>query len=159
MKTLLLFLALTGSARASDQARIGEVGKTLDAFHQAASKADGAAYFDLFAPQGVFLGTDAKERWTVEEFKKYAMPHLSKGKGWTYVPHDRHVDLSADGETAWFDELLDSKSYGLCRGTGVLLKISGKWKIAQYHLTIPVPNELADTMVKMIRSGKAPGGK
>jgi hypothetical protein len=151
MKLLLLFFV--SSVAAADP--VAEVGKTLDAFHQAASKADGAAYFDLFAPQGVFLGTDASERWTVEEFKKYAMPHFSKGKGWTYAPHDRHIELK--GDTAWFDELLDNKSYGLCRGTGVLLKIGGKWKIAQYHLTIPVPNSLADTVVKMIREGKSKG--
>jgi len=128
-----------------------EITDTLDRFHQAASKADGQVYFDLFAPEGIFIGTDASERWTVEEFKKYANPHFSKGKGWTYVPRDRHVDFAPGGEIAWFDELLDSKAYGTCRGTGVLRKVSGKWKISQYHLTIPVPNELAEPVVKMIR--------
>jgi hypothetical protein len=29
--------------------------------------------------------------------------------------------------------------------------VDGTWKIAQYHLTIPVPNALADTLVLMIR--------
>src|SRR5437868_6029502 len=75
-----------------------EITDTLDRFHQAASKADGQVYFDLFAPEGIFIGTDASERWTVEEFKKYASPHFSKGKGWTYVPRDRHVDFAPGGE-------------------------------------------------------------
>ena len=41
---------------------------------------------------------------------------------------------------AWFDELLDTQMK-LCRGSGVLQKIDGKWKIAHYVLSIAVPNE------------------
>ena len=129
-----------------------EVAKVLDAFHQAASKADGETYFNLFAPGGVFIGTDATERWTVEEFNKYAMPHFSKGKGWTYVPKKRNIALSGDAQVAWFDEILESESYGTCRGTGVLVRKANNWKVAQYHLTIPVPNDLAKQVVQMIRS-------
>ncbi|MGE0172271.1 MAG: nuclear transport factor 2 family protein [Oligoflexales bacterium] len=131
-----------------------EVVKVLDQFHGAAAKADGATYFGLFAPQGVFIGTDPGERWTVEEFKKYAEPHFAKGQGWTYVAKTRHVDISPSKDVAWFDELLDNKSYGVCRGTGVLLKLNGAWKISQYHLTIPIPNELALDTVKAIRGQK-----
>jgi hypothetical protein len=156
MKTLLVALAVFGAAvaRAGD-APSKPVAETLDHFHQAASKADAATYFDLFAPEGVFIGTDATERWTVEEFKKYAMPHFSKGKGWTYVPKSRHIDLAPGGDVAWFDEILESKSYGTCRGSGVLRRINNQWKISQYHLTIPVPNELAESVVKMIRAREA----
>lgn len=128
-----------------------EVEKILDGLHQAASKADGEAYFELFAPDGVFLGTDATERWTLPEFKAYVAPHFSKGKGWTYIPSKRHVKISADGTTAWFDESLTNKNYGLCRGSGVLSKRGKKWKISQYHLTIPIPNRLAKKVVSMIR--------
>jgi hypothetical protein len=127
------------------------VAATLDRFHEAASKADGKTYFGLFAPEGVFIGTDATERWSVAEFEAYAAPHFAKGKGWTYVPRDRHVVFAAP-TVAWFDELLDSKSYGVCRGSGVLRKLDGAWKVSQYHLTIPVPNALADKVVEMIRT-------
>ena len=156
MKNLALALILStvavapGIAFAVDSQQ--PIAETLDHFHQAASKADGKAYFELFAPEGVFIGTDASERWTVEEFKKYAMPHFSKGKGWTYVPKLRHIDVAPGGDVAWFDEILENKSYGTCRGSGVLRKIDNHWRISQYHLTIPVPNELADTVVTMIRS-------
>jgi hypothetical protein len=149
MKALLI--GLFAASRAALAVDTQPVAETLDRFHQAASKADAAAYFDLFAPEGVFIGTDAKERWTVEEFRKYALPHFSKGKGWTYVAKSRNVELAPGGEIAWFDEILDNKSYGVCRGSGVLRKVDGRWKIAQYHLTIPVPNELADSVVKQIR--------
>jgi ketosteroid isomerase-like protein len=134
-----------------------EIEQVLDQFHQAAAKADGATYFGLFAPEGVFLGTDASERWTVEEFKAYAAPHFAKGQGWTYVSTARHVALAPAGDVAWFDELLTNKSYGVCRGTGVLRRIGAAWRISQYHLTIPVPNQLADKVVAMIRDRPGTG--
>lgn len=151
---LLSGVVMSEVCRADNGAASAEVGKTLDQFHAAASKADGPTYFGLFAPEGVFIGTDATERWPVDEFRQYAMPFFSKGKGWTYTPGVRHIDLAPSEDVAWFDEILDNKSYGVCRGSGVLRKIGGKWRVSQYHLTIPVPNDLADTVVKMIRQGK-----
>src|SRR5262245_50227026 len=68
------------------------IGRVLDQFHDAASKADGTRYFSYLAPEAVFLGTDGTERWTKEEFRAYAEPYFSKGKGWTFVPRDRHVE-------------------------------------------------------------------
>lgn len=147
-----LFLT-AGTASLSAQAS-GEptaVGAVLDAFHSAAAKADEEAYFALLAPNAVFLGTDATERWDKTAFRAFAHPYFSQGKGWTFKPRDRHIDLSRDGKVAWFDELLDSESYGECRGTGVLEKVDGGWKITQYHLTIPMPNDLAKEFVARIR--------
>lgn len=154
MKGFFVFAVLTTLTCRGAMGPKKEIERTLDRFHESAAKADGKTYFELFAPEGIFIGTDATERWTVDEFRKYAEPHFSKGKGWKYVPTKRNVDLSPAGEVAWFDELLDSKSYGTCRGTGVLRKIGADWKISQYHLTIPVPNQLADKVVKMIREPK-----
>lgn len=129
-----------------------EVDQTLNSFHEAASKADGKTYFSLFAPEGVFIGTDASERWNVDEFKKYAEPIFKKGKGWTYTKTNRHIDFAPSGDIAWFDELLDNKAFGTCRGSGVLRKIEGQWRIAQYHLTFPVPNALAEKITKEIQA-------
>jgi ketosteroid isomerase-like protein len=137
------------SDAASDAAAVGTL---LDDWHQAAAKADEARYFRHMAPGAVFLGTDAKERWTLDEFRAYAHPHFASGKGWTFVPRVRHVSLSNDYSTAWFDEILDSAPYGTCRGTGVLRKFNGTWRIEQYALTIPVPNDLADQLVALIRA-------
>ncbi|HOB01147.1 MAG TPA: nuclear transport factor 2 family protein [Casimicrobium huifangae] len=130
--------------------------QTLDRFHQAAAKAQFEEYFSLFAPEGVFIGTDASERWTVAQFKAYAKPHFDKGRGWTYTKVERNITVAADGKHASFDELLDNAGLGRCRGTGVLRLIDGQWRIEQYHLTIPVPNELASEVVKRIREGKKP---
>ena len=132
-----------------------EVAAVLDAFHAAAARADGPAYFDLFASGAVFIGTDAAERWSVSELRAYAAPLFSQGRGWTYRPRKRTVTLGLDGDSAWFDELLDNQTYGTSRGTGVLQRIHGRWLISQYHLTFPVPNNLAKEVTGRIKSYEA----
>jgi len=138
------------------------VSQVLDDFHAAAAAADEARYFGHLLDHSIFLGTDATERWDKAQFLAFARPYFSQGKGWTFVPRDRHVDLAAGGTIAWFDELLDSATYGECRGTGVLEKTAAGWKILQYHLTIPIPNDLAKEVVGRIRefeSSAKPGAR
>jgi uncharacterized protein (TIGR02246 family) len=127
------------------------VAAVLDDFHDAAAKADGKRYFAHFAPNGIFLGTDATERWTLDAFKAFAEPYFEQGKGWTYVATERHVTVSNAGDVAWFDERLRNEKYGECRGTGVLVRNDGRWRVAQYNLTIPIPNEIGLEVVRMIR--------
>lgn len=153
---LCLVLLVPCAAPAEEKVEVA-VGGALDALHRAASEADGTTYFSLFADNAVYMGTDASERWSVDEFKAFAEPYFSKGRGWTYEVKDRHISVAADGGTAWFDEILWNGSYGTCRGTGVLVRISGVWRIAQYHLTIPIPNEMAKDVVAQIRSLESPG--
>jgi beta-lactamase class D len=61
---------------------------------------------------------------------------------------DRHVSLSEDGQLAWFDELLDTHM-GLCRGSGVLIKSGGEWKIAHYVLSATIPNDRMREVTKI----------
>lgn len=139
----------------------------LDALHAAASKGDFDAYFALYTDDAVFIGTDASERWSLDQFKAYTKPHFDKGKkdgkgGWTYTPRDgaRNVTIDPSGTVAFFDELLDNDNYGTTRGTGVLRKItSGEgdktttiWRVAQYSLSIPIPNPLAKRVAAMIKA-------
>lgn len=150
LKTLLnsfiFLLLMTTKLSATEQ----EVNNTLDSFHQAASDANGDLYFSLLGSDSVFIGTDAKERWSKEQFKEYALPIFAKGNGWTYSPRDRHIQFSADANTAWFDELLDHEKYGESRGTGVVVKTPEGWEIMQYHLTFPIPNEIVDDLLDRI---------
>jgi hypothetical protein len=132
-------------------ALLSDARATLDELHAAAAAADEARYFALFAPEGVFLGTDASERWTVDEFRAYAQPHFAAGKGWTYRAVARHVDLSRDGAWAWFDEALENEKLGTCRGSGVLRREGDAWRVVQYDLTIPIPNDLALEVAERIR--------
>ena len=148
----LVLAALAFSASAADPR--AAIGKTLDEWHHAAAVADEARYFAATSPDFVFLGTDASERWDRAAFRAFAHPYFAKGKAWTFTPHDRHVMLAPSGDVAWFDEKLDSASYGDCRGSGVVRRINGAWKIAHYNLTIPIPNDLAKTVVAMIREKK-----
>lgn len=134
------------------QARLA-VDSLLTTMHAAAAEADLTEYMGCFAPDAIFLGTDAKERWNMSEFERYCRYYFEQGKGWTYtlLPGRRSVFLNQDADSAWFDELLEHEKYGVCRGTGAARRVAGKWQIVQYHLTIPVPNELAPRVVQMIR--------
>lgn len=131
----------------AEEARVGAV---LDAWHAAAAAADEATYFSFFAPDAVFLGTDPGERWTADAFRAFAHPYFAKGKAWSFRSIERHVAVAADGHTAWFDERLATEKMGECRGTGVLVRQDGAWKIALYDLTIPIPNALTSDFVKRI---------
>jgi len=134
-----------------------KVNKVLDSLHQFASDANFDNYFSLYSDNAIFIGTDATEVWTINAFKAYAQPHFSKGRGWTYTPHSRHIYFSDNRDVAWFDELLDNDSLGVTRGTGVLVLENNEWKVSQYHLTIPVPNALADSVAEQIKSHREKG--
>lgn len=136
-----------------------DVERVLDTLHDAASKADADRYWSVFGRDAIFLGTDATERWTIDEFRAYATPHFDRGTGWTYRVRKRHVSITDDGRTAWFDEDLVNAKYGTCRGTGVVVRRDGGWRIVQYSLSIPVPNDLALDVVKMIRTSAAGGAE
>jgi SnoaL-like domain len=135
---------------ASAQSAAQQVGAVLDDWHQAASVADEARYFGHFAPNGVFMGTDATERWTRDEFLKWAQPQFQRKSAWSFKPRSRHIDFSEDRKTAWFDEMLDTPNLGPCRGSGVLVFVDGEWKIEQYNLSVPIPNAIVRDLVKQI---------
>jgi len=142
------------SADPDDDAKVTAIGQVLDRLHAAASKADGKTYFDLYAPDAVFIGTDASERWTMDQFRAYALPLFAQGKGWTYRPRLRHVTIGRVPCSciAWFDEILDSPSYGTSRGTGMVTLTPFGWKIEQYALTFPIPNDMAKETTGKIKA-------
>src|SRR5579872_7133524 len=115
--SVLLLMACFAAA----QSRVEVVAAVLDDWHEAASVANEARYFGHFAANGIFMGTDATERWTVSEFRAWAKPYFDRKKAWTFHAHDRHIFFSADGQTAWFDEMLTTLDLGACRGSGVLI--------------------------------------
>jgi len=141
---------------ANDKVTKNEIGNVLNTFHQAAADANQILYFSLLDEQAVFLGTDSSERWNKKEFSDFVTPYFSKGRGWLYQPSQRSITLisqkNSNETLAFFDELLESKSYGQCRGSGVLRLTSKGWKILQYNLSIPVPNGIANDVVEKIKS-------
>jgi hypothetical protein len=115
------------------------IARELDGFHDAAARADEEQYFAHFAPDAVFLGTDASERWDVAAFRAYAHPHFAGGKAWSFRGVRRTIAVR--GEIAWFEEDLETQNLGPARGSGVLVRSGPRWLIEQYVLSIPIPNQ------------------
>lgn len=157
MKNLLLsVLIVTGMASCSQtqspqDAALASINNVLDLYHAAAAAGDWDTYFDLMSEDGVFIGTDARERWTKPEFRQYS----SGSNGWVYTPLRRNINLTPDGDSAWFDEALLSQSFGSSRGTGVLIRTAAGWKISQYHLTLPIPNGMVRDLTDRIKEYEA----
>lgn len=124
------------------------INKILDDLNTFAATADYKNYFDLYAEESTFIGTDATEIWNKKEFMIWAKPFFDKGKAWNFTSLKRMITFSKDGNYAWFDEVLDTQMK-ICRGSGVLEKIGGKWKIRQYVLSATVPNDVIDEVVKI----------
>ena len=143
-------LVLVAAAVRAQSPSTAEIGAVLDGWHAAAASADEEKYFFYFAPDAVFLGTDPTERWTRDEFRKWAHPYFAKGKAWSFRSTARWISFSPDRTVAWFDEALDTPNLGPCRGSGVLLSTPSGWKIAQYNLSIPIPNDLSLEVKKRI---------
>ncbi|MEM8999537.1 MAG: nuclear transport factor 2 family protein [Bacteroidota bacterium] len=124
------------------------IDSVLDAWHLAAARADFESYFNKMTTDGVFLGTDATENWQNQAFREFSKPYFDKGKAWSFTALERNVYINGTNDFAWFDELLDTQMK-LCRGSGVLKKVNGEWKIAHYVLSIAVPNENVSQVVAL----------
>ena len=125
-----------------------KIDKVLDDLNKFATAADFKNYFDLYAEESAFIGTDATEVWNKKEFMAYAKPHFDKGKAWSFTSLKRNISFSKDGKYAWFDELLNTQMK-LCRGSGVLEKMGSDWKIKQYVLSMTIPNETSNDVIKI----------
>jgi hypothetical protein len=125
-----------------------QINSTLDSWHEAAAQANFDNYFDALTDDAIFIGTDATENWNKAAFKTYAKPHFDKGKAWNFTSIERHIFFSDDKKTAWFDELLDTQMK-ICRGSGVLVLVNGKWKIKHYVLSMTIPNDNSDEVIKI----------
>ncbi|MDG1995482.1 MAG: nuclear transport factor 2 family protein [Emcibacteraceae bacterium] len=127
----------------------------LDDFHDAAAKADKDRYLGHFTEDGAFLGTDEWERWPLKpEFTDYVAGRFANG-GWSYHSEKKMIAFSKDGTVAWFDETsISNRNGGRFRGSGVLEKEDGTWKIAQYVLSFLVYNEVGGEVGKIIAAEK-----
>ncbi|MBR9922401.1 MAG: DUF4440 domain-containing protein [Bacteroidetes bacterium] len=125
----------------------------LDNYHKAAAEADEDTFFGSMTADGMYLGTDASERWLRDELKAWSAKYFERDTAWDFTPTQRHVYISDDGTTAWFDELLDTWM-GTCRGSGVLQKTEAGWKIKQYNLTMMIPNDEVQGVIEVLKGGE-----
>jgi len=144
-KTLALLISvfLSSSIWAQETA-LPALDSLIDGLHKDAHEGNFETYFARYTNDAVFMGTDKTERWTIDAFKAYAAPAFQDGHGWTYAVVERNWE--GDGDTRWFDEILFNEKLGHCRGTGVVEKVDGNWKIAHYSLTLLIPNDIAETV-------------
>jgi len=133
-----------------DQADINSL---LDGWHRAAALADEDVFFGSMTTDGIYLGTDASEKWLRDEMKEWSKKYFEQESAWDFKPHDREIYFSADHQTAWFDELLDTWM-GTCRGSGVLRKEKNGWELAHYNLAMLVPNDKTKGVIELIQEKK-----
>ena len=127
------------------------INELMDAWHHAAAVADEDVFFGSMTPDGIYLGTDASERWLRDDMREWSKKYFERETAWAFTPHDRQVYLSADGQLAWFEELLDTWM-GVCRGSGVLQKTAEGWKIRHYNLAVTVPNEAINGFIELVKN-------
>ncbi|NJM26578.1 MAG: nuclear transport factor 2 family protein [Bacteroidia bacterium] len=142
--------SLTATAQTKDA---NAVNKFVDAWHKAAADANANVFFGSMADNSIYIGTDATERWTKQEFITFAKPYFDKGKAWDFKPYDRDLHFSGDGAYVWFSELLHTWM-GVCRGSGMLHKTPEGWKLEQYHLSVTVPNEIIRDFIQLVEGAK-----
>ena len=106
------------------------------------------AYFNAMSNKSIFIGTDASENWNIEAFKNFSKPHFDKGKAWDFKVIDRTWVFSKNKNIAWFDENLGTWMKD-CRGSGIMVKEKGKWKLAYYNLTVLIENEKIQEFISL----------
>ena len=126
-----------------------EINLVLDIWHKAAGQANFNAYFDVLTDDAIYIGTDPTENWSKQEFIKFAKPFFDRGRAWNFTALERNIYFSSDKKTVWFDELLNTQMK-ICRGSGVLVvDEKGNWKIKHYVLSMTIPNDNTDEVVKI----------
>ena len=144
---VILFPFFVTTSNAQNDLKV-QINNTLDAWHKAAAEANYNNYFDTLTDDAIFIGTDATENWGKPAFQAFAKPYFDKSKAWSFTALERHIYFSEDKKTAWFDELLDTQMK-ICRGSGVLVFINKQWKIKHYVLSMTIPNDNSDEIIKI----------
>jgi hypothetical protein len=153
MKTLFLSLAVLvlfsfDSLRYNESEEKQQINTTLDAWHKAAAEANAKVYFGMMTDDAIYIGTDATENWDLKAFQAFAKPYFDRGKAWNFKAMERNIYFDKSGKLAWFDELLNTQMK-ICRGSGVLIKVGKEWKIKHYVLSMTIPNDNTNEVVKI----------
>jgi len=156
----LLFLSfltcLSTTVLAADQkSQVAAVAAVIDDFHDAAAHGDKSRYLGHLTEDAVFMGTDEWERWPKNPvFRDYVNSRFKDGSGWTYRSVERVIRVSETTNIAWFDEVIYSEQNGRFRGTGVLTREDGRWKIAHYAMSFLILNENWSEVIELTAKSK-----
>lgn len=154
MKSLLIVvISFVIATNTFSQSAEKQINTLLDAWHKAAATADEDFFFGTMTEEGIYLGTDKTEKWKREEMREWAKEYFARESAWSFKATERDVYFSADGNTAWFNEKLDTWM-GICKGTGVLVKQQDEWKIALYDLSVTIDNDKIQKFIELIKEEK-----
>lgn len=122
----------------------------VDGWHHAAATADEDTFFGAMTPDGIYLGTDASERWLRDELRSWAAKAFEREVAWDFTPYDRQLYFNDEHTMAWWEESLKTWM-GVCRGSGVAQKTAEGWKIKHYHLSVTVPNDKIKAFIELTK--------
>lgn len=152
---VLLSLIILFSCNQPEKATVQEVSDIkvkLDAlltkWHKDAAETNFEEYFELMDSTSIFIGTDASENWTKNQFADFCKPYFDEGEAWEFTAFERNIYLSEAADIAWFDELLNTWM-GTCRGSGILKNTDQGWKLQHYVLSIEIPNDVVREVVNV----------
>lgn len=149
MKNLLILGALALLAFTSKvKTSFPELDDFMDEWHHAASTANFESYFGAMNKDFYFLGTAPGEKWNKEEFASFSKPYFDQGKAWDFTASNRQWYGDTSVGIVWFDEDLDTWMED-CRGSGVMKKINGEWKLSYYNLTVLIENEKIKEFIQL----------
>lgn len=146
------FLALLFSASflSAQNQNVEELNKIMDNWHLAAATADADAFYGRIAKEGIYIGTDASERWLRDELRAWAKSAFERESAWSFKAVERNWQFLSE-DCAIGDELLDTWM-GPCRSTMVLKKVEGEWLIYHYQLSVTVPNEKIQDFIELMNN-------
>ena len=151
-KIIILFASIAMFSCSSHQVNTSsekeKINSILNNWHKAAAEAKFDDYFNLLSEESIYIGTDATENWNKKEFQNFAKPYFDRGKAWNFKTIERNIYFSEDQKMIWFDELLDTQMK-ICRGSGVMILENNQWKIKHYVLSMTIPNDNVDEVVKI----------
>jgi hypothetical protein len=145
MKILSVFLLLI---TLSSNAQMQQLNALVNNWHKSAAEANYTKYTEVMSEKFVFLGTAPGERWNKTTFLDFCNPYFEKGKAWDFTATNRMWEFNKDSTVAWFDEDLDTWMRG-CRGSGILEKENGIWKLSYYNLTVLIENEKIKNFIEL----------
>ena len=125
-----------------------QLDQVVNDWHKAAADADFEKYFGAMDPAFVFLGTAPGERWDKNKFASFSKPYFDKGSVWDFNPSNRIWMFSKNKKMAWFDEDLETWMEG-CRGSGIMIRKKGEWKLVYYNLTVLIENEKINEFIQL----------
>jgi hypothetical protein len=144
----ILFIITAFGFTMSNDKQYAKQNDIIDAWHKAASSANFETFFDVMTDDFIYLGTAPGERWNKTEFGAFCKPYFDKGQAWDFKPSNRIWSKGNSKKIIWFTEDLDTWMKG-CRGSGIMIKQKGKWKLAYYNLSVLIENEKIESFIQL----------